>query len=94
MSANITARSVYYWVSAALMLLLAATVAAAQLNLGAWNTPIALGIATAKAALIMLFFMHLRFTSAPIRVFALGGFVWLLILQALIMTDYLARTYP
>lgn len=49
----------YYGVLAALLLLTFLTVATAQVNLGPFNVPIAMGIATAKATLVLAFFMHL-----------------------------------
>jgi cytochrome c oxidase subunit 4 len=50
-------------VFAALVLLTAVTVAATGLDLGSWNLTIALVIATAKGALVVLYFMHLRYDS-------------------------------
>jgi len=41
------------------MALTVVTVAAAQVNLGSLNVPIALAIASVKAALVALIFMHL-----------------------------------
>jgi cytochrome c oxidase subunit IV len=75
----------------ALMILLLATVAAAELSLGPWNTVVALAIAVTKAILIMLYFMHLKFSDRLTRVFAGAGFLWLAILIALSMCDYLTR---
>jgi cytochrome c oxidase subunit IV len=48
---------------AALLLMTLLTVAAARCDLGSWNLIIALGIATIKAALVVLFFMHLRYDN-------------------------------
>jgi cytochrome c oxidase subunit 4 len=50
-------------VFAALLLLTLLTVAATWYDLGSWNLIIALGIATFKAALVVLFFMHLRYDN-------------------------------
>ncbi len=55
----------------ALLMLTALTVAAAQIDLGGWNLPVALAIATLKATLVALFFMHLWYDSP------FNGFVFL-----------------
>ncbi len=50
-------------------------------------------IAAAKGVLIILFFMHVKDGPKLTRVFAAAAFVWLLILLALTMTDYLSRNW-
>lgn len=92
-------RSVHHTVSvttnivvfAALMILLAITIWAAVHDLGALNTPIALVIAACKTALIMLYFMHIRFSNRLVWIFAAAAFLWLSILIALSLSDYLTR---
>jgi cytochrome c oxidase subunit IV len=76
---------------ALLMLLLVLTVWAAFHDLGAFNTPIALLIATTKTVLIMLYFMHIRFSNRLVWIFAGAAFLWLGILMALSLSDYLTR---
>ena len=78
-------------VFAGLMLLLIATVVAAQFDLGALSIAIALTIAAAKALLIILYFMHIRFSSRLAWIFAASGFVWLAILLGLTLSDYISR---
>jgi cytochrome c oxidase subunit 4 len=82
---------VYLAVFIALMVLMAATVGAAFLDLGILNNVIALVIAMAKTSLIMLYFMHLRYSSRLTQVFALVGFLFLVILVAGTLNDYLTR---
>jgi cytochrome c oxidase subunit 4 len=82
---------VYLAVFVALMVLMAATVGAAFFDLGILNNVIALVIAMAKTSLIMLYFMHLRYSSRLTRVFALVGFLFLVILVAGTLNDYLTR---
>lgn len=89
---HVVAKKTYYIVSAWLMLLLVLTVAAAQRDLGAANVPIALAIAIAKAILIVLFFMHVRYGSPLVRLFAAGGFFWLFIMLGFILADVQARS--
>jgi cytochrome c oxidase subunit 4 len=81
----------YYAVFAALMVGTAATVAAAFVYWGAINTVVLLAIATAKATLVVLFFMHVRWGTRLTWVIAASGFFWLLILFGLTMQDYLTR---
>jgi cytochrome c oxidase subunit IV len=81
----------YLLVFAALLGLLLLTVAVAFIDLGLFNIVVALGIATAKALLIALYFMHLRYSDRLIWVVAAGGAFWLGILLTLTMSDYLTR---
>jgi cytochrome c oxidase subunit IV len=81
----------YFFVYMALLLLLAATVGAAYLNLGPLNPVLALLIAAVKAALVIWFFMHVRQSSGLIKLFVGAGFFWLAILIGLTLTDYLTR---
>jgi len=81
----------YYAVFAALIVGTALTVAVAFVDLGAMNNVLMLGIAMTKALLVILFFMHVRWSTRLTWVVAASGFVWLLILFGLTMTDYLTR---
>lgn len=81
----------YYLVYVALMVLLALTVGASFINLGPLNELVALAIAVAKAVLVILFFMHVRYSSRVTWLFVAAGFVWLGILIFLAMNDYWTR---
>jgi len=83
--------AVYYKVFAALMVALVATCWAAAYDLGPLNTIIAMIIAVAKAALIVLFFMHIKFSSKLAKVFAVAALFWLSLLFALSLQDYFTR---
>lgn len=74
-----------------LCLLLSLTTALAFVPLGSVNLVVALGIAIAKAFLVLWFFMELRLSSGLTRAFAAAGFFWLLILITLTWTDYAHR---
>lgn len=76
---------------ALLLGLLALTIGMAVIDLGALNLPIALLVASAKAVLIMLIFMHLRISNSLLWLVAAGGLVWLLIMLALTLADYGTR---
>lgn len=86
-------RRTYLLVYLSLLVLLAATVGAAFFDAGWLNPVIALTIAATKAVLVILFFMHVRASSAIVRIFALLGFFWLGILIFLTMGDYLTRIW-
>lgn len=83
--------STYYIVYGALLILLLLTVLAARVDLGAWSVVVALLIAAVKALLVFLYFMHLRYSSRLVWVFAGASLVWLLILFSYTITDYLTR---
>jgi cytochrome c oxidase subunit 4 len=74
-----------------LLILLGLTWLAARFDLGLGNTIIALCIAGAKMLLVILFFMQVRYNSRVVWIFAGAGFVWLLIMISLTMSDYLTR---
>jgi cytochrome c oxidase subunit 4 len=88
---HITPRRTYFIVYLALLGLLALTVFAASVNLGPFNLAITLAIASAKAALVILFFMGIRYADNVAKMFAIAGFVWLLILMGLVLADYITR---
>ena len=69
------------------------TVLAAFIDLGALNTPLALLIAVFKASIVVLFFMHVRYNTPLMWVYAAAGFFWLLILLALTLQDYMSRDW-
>ena len=83
-------RAVIVW--AALQALLALTVLLAFAPLGALKAPIAYAIATAKATLVMWFFMELRREGGLPRLAAAAGLVWVSILLVLSAADLVART--
>jgi cytochrome c oxidase subunit 4 len=65
----------------------------ATIDLGSFNIVVALMIAFFKMSLVVLFFMHVKQESKLTKLFVVGGFVWLLILLALTMNDYLTRPW-
>lgn len=69
------------------------TVLAAFVELGPLNTPVALAIAIFKATLVVLFFMHVRYNTPLMWIFAAAGFFWMIIMFALTMQDYVSRDW-
>jgi cytochrome c oxidase subunit 4 len=82
---------IYYTIFAALLVLTATTVYAAFFDLGPLNNVVAMTIAVAKALLVVLYFMHLRYSSRITWLFAGAGIAWLVILLALTVSDYISR---
>lgn len=91
MSGHVAPKSMYYTIFASLMVLTVLTVAVARLDLGLLNLPLALAIAVGKAMLVILFFMHVKYSTKLVQVTAFTGFLFLGILIALTMADYLGR---
>src|ERR1700688_1402723 len=73
------------------MVLTAATVAAAYVNLGPFNIVIALAIASLKATLVVLYFMHARYSPKRTQLVIISAVFWLAIMLALTMSDYASR---
>src|ERR1700675_405916 len=70
------------------------TVAAAFINLGPFNTIVALTIATIKATLVVLFFMHVKYTHEKLTGLVVASAIFcLFILLALSMADYTTRLW-
>ena len=90
---HIVPKSTYYTIFALLMLGTAITVAAAYLDLGPLNTVVALAIACTKATLVVLFFMHVKYSTRLTWAVVAGSVYWLGILLALTMSDYLTRPW-
>jgi cytochrome c oxidase subunit IV len=93
MSEYIVPKRTYYLVFAALMVFTAITVGVAFLDLGPLNTLVALAIAIIKATLVVLFFMHVKYSTRLTWAVVAGGVFWLGILMALTVTDYLTRVW-
>jgi cytochrome c oxidase subunit 4 len=91
MSAHVVPRKVYYAVFVALLVLTAITTAVSFVDLGPWNTVVALGIAFLKATLVALFFMHVKYSPRLTQVIVAGGIFWLAILIVLTLSDFVSR---
>jgi cytochrome c oxidase subunit IV len=76
-----------------LLLLLLGTVGAAYLPLGSLHFPVAMSVAIAKAVLIVLYFMHMKYSHRLTAVIFTASFLWLAIMIALTVSDYLSRDW-
>jgi cytochrome c oxidase subunit IV len=77
----------------ALLGLMTLTVVAALFDLGAANFAVAMGIAVAKMLLIILYFMHVRYSERLTWVFCSAAFLWLLIFIVGTLNDYFTRGF-
>jgi cytochrome c oxidase subunit IV len=93
MTNHVVPTRVYYLIFAALMIGTYLTVQAAFIDLGPLNTVVALGIACVKAALVVLFFMHVRYSTRLTWAVVAGSVFWLGILLVLTFSDYLTRPW-
>jgi cytochrome c oxidase subunit 4 len=91
MSEHIVPRKIYFRVFGFLLLFTAITVFAANKDFGRMNDVVAMTIAVTKMMLVLLFFMHVRYSSRLIWVVVASMFFWLLILLSLTLTDYTSR---
>ncbi len=91
MTGHVLPKRVYYIIFGILMLCTYLTVQIAFLDLGRLNTVAALLIAVFKATLVVLFFMHVKYSSRLTAVVIAGGIFWLLILLTLTLSDFATR---
>ena len=92
-TAHVTPVRLYVTVFASLLVFTFITVVVASHDFGFLNTAVALAIACTKASLVIWFFMGVRFNTSLTKVVVLSGFIWLLILFGLGMSDYLSRAW-
>lgn len=93
MAEHIVPPKTYIGVWAALLILLGATVALAYIPLGPMHIVASVGIAFAKASLIVLFFMHVKYKNRLVYVFVGAGLFWLAIMFTLVLGDYMTRSW-
>lgn len=94
MSGHVVSVRIYLLIFIALLVLTGTTVGVAYLDMGGHlNTIVAISIACFKAMLVVLYFMHLRYTGHLLKIVAASGLLWLVILLALTMSDYLTRDW-
>jgi cytochrome c oxidase subunit 4 len=90
---HVLPKSIYYTIFSSLMVLTVLTVLAARVNLGSANFPIAIAIAITKATLVVLFFMHVKYSSRMTKMVVAVAIFFLLTMLGLTMTDYSTRTW-
>jgi cytochrome c oxidase subunit 4 len=90
---HIVPPSVYLIVGAILLFLTGVTVWASYLELGVWNPIIALFIACVKATIVVLFFMHVKYSSRLTKLTVGAGLFTFLTLIAMTLADYFTRAW-
>ena len=90
---HIVSPALYLLVWLALMVGTGLTVFAALEDFGVFNAVIALVIATTKAILVILFFMHVKYSGRHIALVILSGLFFLAVLLTLTLSDYLSRAW-
>ena len=88
---HIVSPKIYVAIFLALILGTGLTVWAAFQNFGLFNIVIALGIASTKATLVVLFFMHARYSPKRTQLVIVCAIFWLAIMLALTLADYQTR---
>jgi len=81
----------YIGVFVALIVLTGATYWTALMDLGPLNTPVAMTIAIVKALLVVLIFMHVKYSNKLVQTMVVASVLWLLIMFAFTGQDYLTR---
>jgi cytochrome c oxidase subunit IV len=90
---HVISKKIYYTIFGILMLCTYLTVQIAFFDLGELNTVAALGIAVLKATLVVLFFMHVKYSTRLTWAVVAGSIFWFGILLTLTMSDYLTRVW-
>jgi cytochrome c oxidase subunit 4 len=90
-SEHIVSPKIYVVIFFALMAFTLLTVFAAVHDFGQMNVVIALVIATIKASLVILFFMHGKYSARRTKLVIVAGFFWLAIMLGLTLADYTTR---
>ena len=93
MTSHILPKRVYYTIFGILIFCTYLTVQIAFLDLGAMNTVAALAIATFKAAIVVLFFRLVKYSTRLSWAVVIGSVFWLGILLTLTLSDYLTRVW-
>jgi len=94
MAEHVATKKTYVATWATLMAMTLITTLVAFVDLGRFNTVVALVIATFKATLVVLFFMGLKYTPRLTRVVITCGIFWLMLLLVFSIIDYLTRLWP
>lgn len=90
---HIVSPVVYGIIFGVLMIGTLLTVGASMLPLGMFNAPIAIAIACTKAVFVVLFFMHVKYSSRLVKLTVSAGFFTFLVLVMMTMLDYVSRAW-
>jgi cytochrome c oxidase subunit 4 len=90
---HIVSPKIYAVIFVTLLIFTGLTVAASYLELGVFNAVVALAIACTKAVLVILFFMHVKYSSRLTKLTVAAGFFTFLVLITMSLTDYISRAW-
>jgi cytochrome c oxidase subunit IV len=90
---HVVSPKVYGLVFGALLIFTAITVAAAYVEMGPFNPIVAIAIACIKAVLVVLFFMHIRYSSKLMKLTVVSGVFMFLVLVSMTLADYMSRAW-
>src|SRR5258708_15518138 len=90
---HISPVSTYITVFLALMVFTTITVLVSRIHLGALNVLVAIGIAVTKAVIVVLYFMHVKWSHKLVKIVVSGALLWLVILLILTWSDYVSRPW-
>ena len=91
MSVHILPLRSYFAVFGSLIVFTVLTVYVAFVDLGPFADVVAVAIAVTKATLVILIFMHVKYSGKLVKLFAASGAIWLIILFAFLVGDFWAR---
>jgi cytochrome c oxidase subunit 4 len=94
MSEHVVSWKVYLAVFLALCVLTVVTVLVTGYDFGPFNLIVALGVGIAKASLVVLYFMHARYSPRLTGVVIASSIAFFVILVFLTLTDYVSRPWP
>jgi cytochrome c oxidase subunit IV len=89
---HIVPKRLYFAVFFALVILTWVTTFVSTVDLGRWNIFVALAIAVCKASLVVLFFMHVWYSTRLVKMIVVASIFWLILLLFLTMADIWTRT--
>jgi len=94
---HIVSPKIYFIIFSVLMICTVLTVTAAEVDLNAYfrglNVIVALTIAVFKASLVVLFFMHAKYSAKRTQLVIIASVFWLAIMLFMTMSDYVTRSW-
>lgn len=90
---HVVSPRIYIVVGTILLILTALTVAASYAEMGVFNPIVALAIAVVKATIVVLFFMHVKYSSKLTKLTVAGGVFTFLVLIGMTLADYFTRAW-
>ena len=90
---HIVSPMVYLVIFGALLVCTALTIGASYLEMGAWNPVVAIAIAVFKATLVVLFFMHVKYSTKLTKLTVCAGIITFVTLISMTLADYISRAW-